>query len=365
MAPRFTEEEKGKKHMKEAPRENIKRIKAPNLDNSDLIADNALTLIGRLTNPQEQRIWALIPALTRKWNLQGRAEGSDLGNNCFQFRFERQDDLQKVLENRPYQFAYWMVIIQQWEPVISRTFPSAIPFWIRIKGIPLHYWHGDTVRRVGQELGTYEKHELTRTTARVRVLVDGLKPLIKESILEFDFGEESLLTLEYERLELHCSYCYSLLHLKRNCPEKQREEATRTETPEVLLREARTSDHVLLDSKVTSSFNLTSREHSRGAKEASLHTSKRNDLPVPSSLAFRERVDRHGNPFGTRVGTKQTRNPPPATMTDLEDKTQQIRHKTQENPQQEDSTSLFRNRERTNRPAKRNIDIFPRRSEGQ
>lgn len=112
-----------------------------------------------------------------------------MGNNCFQFRFEREDDLRRVLDNRPYHFTYWMVILQRWEPVISTSFPSLIPFWIRIKGLPLHYWHEDMVCRVGQELGTLENHELTRTTSRVRVLVDGLKPLVKESIVEFGSGE--------------------------------------------------------------------------------------------------------------------------------------------------------------------------------
>lgn len=84
MAPRFTEAEKGKKHVSE---NNIKRIKAPSLDTSALIRDNALTLIGRLTNPREQKLWALIPALPPKWNLQGRVVGSDLRNDCFQFHF--------------------------------------------------------------------------------------------------------------------------------------------------------------------------------------------------------------------------------------------------------------------------------------
>lgn len=160
----------------------------------------------------QQKIWALIPALPRKWNLRGRAVGSNLGNNCFQFRFEREEDLRRVLDNRPYHFAYWMVILQRWEPVISNSVPSMIPFWIGIKGLPLHYWQDDMVCRVGQELGTLENHELTKTTARVQVSVDGLKPLIKELIIEFDSGEETSVTLEYEKLKYHCSVCFSLLH---------------------------------------------------------------------------------------------------------------------------------------------------------
>ncbi|XP_048604750.1 uncharacterized protein At4g02000-like [Brassica napus] len=109
--------------------------------------------------------------------------------------------------------------VQRWEPVISNSVPSMIPFWIRIKGLPLHYWQDDMVCRVGKEPGTLENHELTKTTARVQVSVDGLKPLIKELIIEFDSGEETSVTLEYEKLKYHCSVCFSLLHSKKKLPE--------------------------------------------------------------------------------------------------------------------------------------------------
>ncbi|WZZ86189.1 hypothetical protein YC2023_114768 [Brassica napus] len=77
-----------------------------------------------------------------------------------------------------------------------------IPFWIRIKRLPLHFWHDEMLRCIGKEIGSYEKHELTKTTARVRVLVNGLNPLIKETIIEYETREESRITLEYERLAI-------------------------------------------------------------------------------------------------------------------------------------------------------------------
>ena len=123
MASRFTKEEKGKHHLSGDMEPTIKRIKAHYVDNSILIKENMLTLIGRVTNPQEQKIWVLLPALPRKWHLQGKVTGSDLWNGCFQFRFEREEELQRVLDNRPYHFAYWMIILQRWEPVISATAP--------------------------------------------------------------------------------------------------------------------------------------------------------------------------------------------------------------------------------------------------
>ncbi|XP_013607678.1 PREDICTED: uncharacterized protein LOC106314337 [Brassica oleracea var. oleracea] len=79
MARRLSAAEKGKGQLTTPTGPSIMRIKSPNLDTSALIKDNALTLIGRLTNPKEQRMWALLPSLPRKWHLQGRAVGSDLG----------------------------------------------------------------------------------------------------------------------------------------------------------------------------------------------------------------------------------------------------------------------------------------------
>lgn len=42
--------------MSEGHDNNFVRIKAPALNNSTFIRDNALTLIGRLTNPHEQKM---------------------------------------------------------------------------------------------------------------------------------------------------------------------------------------------------------------------------------------------------------------------------------------------------------------------
>ena len=307
MARRFTEAEKGKGALRESDQPTIKRIKAPCLDTSALIRDNSRTLIGRLTNPQVQRIWALIPSLPRQWNIQGRALGFDLGNNCFQFRFDREEDLKRVLDNRPYHFDYWMVILQRWEPIISASFPSQIPFWIKIRGLPLHYWQDRMISDIGEELGTLENHELTKTTARVRVLVDGLKPLVKETIIEFDSGEEAHITLEYERLENHCSICQRLSHKSAHCPSRR--------------------DAEMQNQQKGSSYQdivKNQRIHTEGTKsyrERFPSTESKEKAYLPSvTQPFQARVDRHGKPFGERVSTKQTRAPPPDTSLHMEHK---------------------------------------------
>lgn len=181
-----------------------KRVRAPDLDNADLIRENSLTLMGRLTNPNLQRLWSLFPFLSNRWNLKGKAIGSDLGRGCFQFRFDFEEDLQKVLDNRPYHFDQWMVILQRWEPVISASFPSKIPFWIELQGLPKHFWKPTLINTIGDVLGEVLDHEITLSVAKMRVLIDGLKPLIKETIVDFPDGSEVLVTLEYKNLKNHC-----------------------------------------------------------------------------------------------------------------------------------------------------------------
>jgi len=189
-----------------------KRVRARDLDNSELIKENALTLMGRLTNPMHQRLWSLFPFISNRWNLKGKAVGSDLGRGCFQFRFDYEEDLQKVLENKPYHFDHWMVILQRWELVISASFPSMIPFWIEVQGLPKHYWLPKMLFTIGEDLGEILDHEITPTTIQMKVLINGLEPLTKETMVDFPDGSEVLVTLEYKNLKNHCHHCLRLTH---------------------------------------------------------------------------------------------------------------------------------------------------------
>ncbi|CAA7020451.1 unnamed protein product [Microthlaspi erraticum] len=219
MARRFTYAEKGKGLVTSESSPPRLCIRAPAMDTSDLVRKNALTLIGRLTNPAEQRLRSMLPYFSNKWELRGNVTGADLGNGCFQFRFDYEEDLRKVLENRPYQYSRWMVILEKWEQIISASFLSQIPFWISLRGLPLHYWKRELLFSIGDKLGKLISFELTSTAAKIRVLLDGLKPITKEAIVEFEGGHEALVTLEYYKLDKHCLYCFRLTHEEQNCPE--------------------------------------------------------------------------------------------------------------------------------------------------
>lgn len=87
------------------------RVKVPLPDNSELLRKHTLTLIGRVTNKTVQKVWSVIPFFTEHWKTEFKPVGSDLGNGLFQFQFELESDLLSVLEQRPYHYARWMIIL--------------------------------------------------------------------------------------------------------------------------------------------------------------------------------------------------------------------------------------------------------------
>lgn len=101
--------------------------------------------------------------------------------------------------------------------VYSSKLPKSNPFWIMVQGIPLHLWTEDIIRLIGQDIGVYEKAEITTLVVRMRVHINGRLPLIKSSVLELSNGEDITASLVYEKLDKHCTYCQRLDHENRDC----------------------------------------------------------------------------------------------------------------------------------------------------
>lgn len=218
MSTRFTRTDKEKwiaGSYQSARRRSPVRI--PQCDTSALIEENKLTLIGRVTNPSVQKPKAVVAYMPQLWNLDDRVVGRDLGSECFQFRFENESDLQAVLKRGPYHFKNWMLILQQWEPIISDTFPAFITFWVKIHGIPLHFWSDQTIRTIGKELGAFSARDVSE--GRIRVPVNGLGALEMSMPIRLPDGAVKTVELEYERLEKHCFNCFQLSHEKKDCPQ--------------------------------------------------------------------------------------------------------------------------------------------------
>lgn len=211
------EPSRGRNRRLEEEEEEI--IRVPAFDNSDLIEKFKLTLVGRMFHSDGRSVEALLKHMPKRriWDVEGRVRGMNLGNNKFQFDFEKEEDLLKVLQRRPCHFNKWSFSLERWIPTIKEDFPNTLMLWAIVSGIPIHYKKQETLQSVGNALGTYDSADVEG--GRVKVIINGDLPLKFECKVGFDNGDVVKVTIEYEDLHRHCFTCKRITHEEGMCPE--------------------------------------------------------------------------------------------------------------------------------------------------
>ncbi|KAL0694888.1 hypothetical protein Bca4012_062068 [Brassica carinata] len=195
----------------------VVRVSVPRFDKSAIIATYARTLIGRLMNPPKQNMKMMLFQLPRIWQVEGRVVGTDLGLGRFQFAFDQEEDIIEVLKMEPFFFDNWMISLVRWKPVVEANYPSKIIFWVRPMDIPLQYWDAQTFRSIGDVLGRVHG-DVDMVEGRVRVELEGFKPLVFTMTVDFDEGVEMPISLRYEKLVGYCKECFCMTHDQSRCP---------------------------------------------------------------------------------------------------------------------------------------------------
>lgn len=153
--------------------------------------------------------------------MEDKVVGADLGDGKFQLDFDTEEDIEEVLKNQPYHFDYWMLSLARWQPKKSHNYPSDIPFWIKVVGVPLDYWGVPSFETIGNAIGKTVAVDLD--FGRIKVVVDGFKELVFDTTVDFNGGEfhdgqEEWVSLDYEKLFGYCETCYSLCQSTDKCP---------------------------------------------------------------------------------------------------------------------------------------------------
>ena len=86
---------------------------------------------------------------------------------------------------------------------MPRNFPSEIPFWIKVEGVPLELWSTETFQSIGDAIG--ETTDVDLDFGKMRVVLDSTKELCFETEVDFKGGEfyeeeEVLVLLKYDKL---------------------------------------------------------------------------------------------------------------------------------------------------------------------
>ncbi|KAH0928643.1 hypothetical protein HID58_014370 [Brassica napus] len=199
-------------------------VDIPELENDDLLEENSMSVIVRCLNPTVHKVGGLVKALPPIWGLEDCVRGRGVGEDRVQFIFQNNRDLHHVLTKGPWFVNGWIVSLDQWIPNPGPEFLCRIPFWIRIKGIPIHLLKKQAVESLMGPLGKVEKVELhakhSSSVEYIRALVwiNTEEPIQFRRTARFKSGEIVPTELEYEKLLKVCFTCKRLTHDQLYCP---------------------------------------------------------------------------------------------------------------------------------------------------
>lgn len=115
--------------------------------------ENAVSILGKLSNPESQPMDKMIEYMPTPWRVHERVRGIALSKDRFQFIFEREEDLLTVLRDRPWSYNGWTLFLERWTLNPPEDFLCTLDIWICIRNIPVNHFTTDTMFRLASEIG--------------------------------------------------------------------------------------------------------------------------------------------------------------------------------------------------------------------
>ncbi|RID40669.1 hypothetical protein BRARA_J00700 [Brassica rapa] len=188
-----------------------------------VLDENEKSLMGRLVNPDCQSMARMIDYMPTAWRVVGRVRGIALSRDRFQFIFQREEDLQTVLKDRPWSYNHWALLLERWTAHPAEDYLQSMMLWVRIRHIPVNFFITKTMFKLASEVGLVEEiaydPEISHTKEYVRALVtfkveNPLKASRKLTIP----GEIVTIEYEYEKIYKRCFHCLRMTHEKIRFP---------------------------------------------------------------------------------------------------------------------------------------------------
>lgn len=185
---------------------------------------NLLSIVGRVLNPECQRMSSLIWRMPRKWQKEGRCRGVALSEERFQFFFDSEHDLVDVLEKGVHTFNEWVIVIACWVEEPPDDYLQFIPLWVQISQIPINYYTEEALMALADMIGEVKvlvfdpSKPQSQPFIRAQVRFNVANPLRPAKVVTAKGGKSWTIKFDYERIQKRCFTCQRLNHEQRICP---------------------------------------------------------------------------------------------------------------------------------------------------
>lgn len=117
------------------------------------------------------------------------------------------------------------VLLKRWSPLfdLEREPIGVGPLWVRLPGLPLHFWYEDIFTRIRNVLDTFLYYDETyiilgnRSMAHILVYLDTKEGLEEKITLQWK-NFTSIQILDYEGDSFRCQRCHKVGHIYKECP---------------------------------------------------------------------------------------------------------------------------------------------------
>ncbi|XP_075673810.1 uncharacterized protein LOC142643153 [Castanea sativa] len=177
-------------------------------------------LKNRLFNQQ-----AVKNILGATWKFGSDLKIIDVGEGLFQFKFAMESQLTWVLNNGPWSFDNYLLLLRRWEKGMNANtikFTNC-PMWVRVWGLPFELFSEDVVSDIGRGIGPVVEVDCKGAASdqakflRIRVEVPLEKLLSRGSKIKGLEGEVVWVDFKCERLISFCFRCGVLGHEVKIC----------------------------------------------------------------------------------------------------------------------------------------------------
>ncbi|KAG7551463.1 Zinc knuckle CX2CX4HX4C [Arabidopsis thaliana x Arabidopsis arenosa] len=199
-------------------------FKMPDLPEFCSSEKNELSLVGRVLNPDGQKMANLIMNLPRKWQIYDRVRGVALSQERFQFIFTYEHDLEMVLKKGVQTFNEWTLAIERWTEFPPLDYLQFILVWVQIRNIPINHYTTKAITALGEIIGQVKEvafdplQPQSQDFVRVLVRFDVTKPLRRSKVVSFKHIGDVTIFYDFERIQKRCFFCQRLTHDQSSCP---------------------------------------------------------------------------------------------------------------------------------------------------
>ncbi|KAK5784082.1 hypothetical protein PVK06_038600 [Gossypium arboreum] len=164
---------------------------------------------------------SLCTQLRSIWKTRRKFGINAEGQNLFQIYFEDEDDLEMILDGRPWYFRKQLIIFDRLKEGVKRSKIKLVfsPFRLRVGSCPPECEKKDLMHAIGSTFGGILRSKIQNEICRMKVMVGARKPLRRGIFVAVGDSKRVWLPFKYESLPNFYFGCGIMGHNVKDCTE--------------------------------------------------------------------------------------------------------------------------------------------------